>query len=97
MDKFKEEEGGEMVEERPSENQEQHSENIAESEPQPEIKMTGGKLDFIFGLKWMRNNFISLSPDIYRWEYFVPLAQNCVKSIDYPLNYDKGLLSNTFI
>ena len=29
MDKFKEEEGGEMVEERPSEDQEQHSENMA--------------------------------------------------------------------
>ena len=38
MDKFKEEEGGEMVEERPSENQEQPSENIAESVPESQQK-----------------------------------------------------------
>ena len=62
MDKFKEEEGGEMVEERPSENQEQPSENIAESvsESQPEIDESGSDI----GISSLMNKRVKLEEAI---------------------------------
>ena len=39
LDKFKEEEGGEMVKERPSEYEEQPPQEIAEAEPEPQVEM----------------------------------------------------------
>ena len=38
MDKFKEEEGGEMVQERPAENEEQPTQETTESEPNPQVE-----------------------------------------------------------
>ena len=62
MDKFKEDEGGEMVEERPSENQEQHSENIAESEP--ELQQETPESDSDIGISSLMNKRAKLEEAI---------------------------------